>query len=231
MTRHLELPSAISTTSLRGLLAQQAGLDVTAHNIANAETARLLAPDGALDVGPACSYQRCTGRRRRRPARRRRRRTASRAPATQFADIQFRAQTWPLPATRRPAWPRRPVEGRSPSPATTGLRRCWRSTGTPGRRSPTSRRRRHSRRRCVDRRAADRRHPPRRQPAERGRPDRPQTQLRRHHLRQRRRSSRSRPRSPASTARSARRSPPAASRTTCSTAATGSSTSSRGTAR
>ena len=43
-------------TSLRGLLAQQRSLDVTSHNIANAQHRRLHAPGG----GRSAPRRRCT---------------------------------------------------------------------------------------------------------------------------------------------------------------------------
>ena len=80
-------------TALRGVQAQQAALDVVAHNIANVETPGYSRQEAVFSAVADAARRRRQAGRHRRPARHRRRRPQSyRRLRDDFLDLQFRAQ-------------------------------------------------------------------------------------------------------------------------------------------
>ena len=147
-------------TSLRGLLAQQQAIDITGHNIANANTAGYSRQEAVLE--PTRPYV-DPGEQRRQRRRRAARHAASTSAAIrrirdQFLDLQYRAQQMSLGDATAPHDVARPGRaGVRRAGRRRHRRRSWRVLGRLERRRERARERRRARRARDDRADARRR--------------------------------------------------------------------------
>ena len=138
-------------TSLRGLLAQQRALDITGHNIANANTAGLLAPGGGarrLAGAPDPGRQRSQRQRRRSSAPASTSQTYRRV-RDQFLDLQYRAQNMAWASSPRALERARPASRpRFAEPGDNGINAAavefWDAWGDVAERTRTTPRRRQA---------------------------------------------------------------------------------------